>query len=70
MTRSTRAIALVLALSLTAAALLAGGCTSKTEIAQPPAEKPAAIKIGTLATEDSLPLVGRRAARLLRHAGL
>ena len=56
MTRSTRAIALVLAFSLMATALLAGGCTSKTEIAQPPAEKPAAIKIGTLATEDSLPL--------------
>lgn len=56
MTRSSRAIALFLALSLAAVALIAAGCTSKTEIAQPPAEKPAALKIGTLATEDSLPL--------------
>jgi NitT/TauT family transport system substrate-binding protein len=56
MTRSSRAITLVLALTLAAVALLAGGCTTKTEIAQPPAEKPAAIKIGTLPTEDSLPL--------------
>jgi NitT/TauT family transport system substrate-binding protein len=56
MTRSSRAIALFLALSLAAVALFAAGCSSKTEIAQPPADKPAAIKIGTLATEDSLPL--------------
>ena len=56
MTRSSRHIAVLLALSLAAVALFAVGCTSKTEIAQPPAEKPAALKIGTLATEDSLPL--------------
>jgi NitT/TauT family transport system substrate-binding protein len=56
MTRSSRAVALVLTCSLVLAALFAAGCTSKTEIAQPPAQKPSALKIGTLATEDSLPL--------------
>jgi NitT/TauT family transport system substrate-binding protein len=60
MTRTSRALALVLALTLVAASLLAAGCSqgSKTaeQTADKAAEKPAAIKIGTLPTEDSLPL--------------
>jgi len=55
MTRLSRAVAISLALALIAGTLLASGCTPKTEPATP-AEEPAAIKIGTLPTEDSLPL--------------
>ena len=60
MSRSSRAIALFVALSLLAAALLVAGCNknggSETRLAEDPAQKPAALKIGTLPTEDSLPL--------------
>jgi NitT/TauT family transport system substrate-binding protein len=61
MTRSSRAIALLLALSLVAVVLLAAGCTSASKPAgqtgeSQTSEKPAALKIGTLPTEDSLPL--------------
>lgn len=58
---SRRPLALALA-ALLGVSLLAG-CASKPEAAKPaeptatvPAQKPVAIKIGTLATEDSLPL--------------
>jgi NitT/TauT family transport system substrate-binding protein len=55
MTRTTRALCLVAAIALLATALSAAGCQSK---AAPTAgaEKPAPVKIGTLPTEDSLPL--------------
>ena len=61
MTRSSRVIALLLALSLVTVALLAAGCASASKPTgqtgeSQPAEKPAALKIGTLPTEDSLPL--------------
>jgi NitT/TauT family transport system substrate-binding protein len=56
MTRSSRAIALALALMLVAIALLASGCSSGSKPAEQTTKKPAAIKIGTLPTEDSLPL--------------
>jgi NitT/TauT family transport system substrate-binding protein len=56
MTRSSSAVALILAAALVSFVLLVSGCTTKTKIAEPPAAKPAALKIGTLATEDSLPL--------------
>lgn len=57
--RSRRALALALA-ALLGVSLLAGCASPAKETATPstpaPAEKPVAIKIGTLATEDSLPL--------------
>ena len=56
MTRASTAIALSLATLLATVALFAVGCTPATKTAEAPADKPAAIKIGTLATEDSLPL--------------
>jgi len=56
MTRLSRSIALLLALTLTAAALFAAGCSSGSKTTTTAAEKPAAVKIGTLPTEDSLPL--------------
>jgi len=64
MTRSTRMFTRVLALLLVAllGASLLVGCGAKTEApstspaASPTTDKPVAIKIGTLATEDSLPL--------------
>jgi len=60
MSRSARAIALTLVLSLLLLAALAAGCSggagSETRLAENPEAKPAALKIGTLPTEDSLPL--------------
>jgi len=56
MSRSARAIVLTLIFSLLAVAILAAGCSPKTKPAEQAAEKPAALKIGTLPTEDSLPL--------------
>ena len=58
--RTRRAIALALAAML-ALGLLAGCSAKPAETAKPatptaPAEKPVAVRIGTLATEDSLPL--------------
>ncbi len=55
MTRLTRVIALALAVALAAVALSAAGCASASKPAAP-TEKPAALRIGTLPTEDSLPL--------------
>jgi NitT/TauT family transport system substrate-binding protein len=56
MTRLTRAITLLLVVALATVALLATGCSSASKPAQQPTEKPAALRIGTLPTEDSLPL--------------
>jgi NitT/TauT family transport system substrate-binding protein len=56
MTRSSRAIALLLAASLAAVALLAAGCGSAAKPAATSTAKPSALRIGTLPTEDSLPL--------------
>ena len=54
MTRSARAVALSLALVvILATALLASGCSKPAEKAS---TAPASVKIGTLPTEDSLPL--------------
>lgn len=55
MTRSSRAIAALLATTLAAVALFSAGCTTP-KTAPVTKEIPAAIKIGTLPTEDSLPL--------------
>jgi NitT/TauT family transport system substrate-binding protein len=56
MTRSSRAIALVLALTLASVALLSAGCSSAAKPAETSTVKPSAVRIGTLPTEDSLPL--------------
>jgi NitT/TauT family transport system substrate-binding protein len=56
MTRSSRAITLLLAVSLAAVALLAAGCSSAAKPAETATAKPSALRIGTLPTEDSLPL--------------
>jgi NitT/TauT family transport system substrate-binding protein len=61
MTRSSRAIALLFSLSLVMVLLLTAGCTAATKPTgqtgeSQTSEKPAPLKIGTLPTEDSLPL--------------
>ena len=74
MTRSSRAIALCLALSLVTVVLLTAGCTSATKptgqtVGTQTSEKPAARQDRHAAHRGLAAAVGRRAARLLRDRG-
>jgi len=74
MTPTRRILLVLLALSLVAPALAAGGCSkdesAKEPVARPANEKPAPLVIGTLPTEDSLPFWVAEQKGYFEDAGL